>query len=264
MLDSKAITSDQLELTLTETLSLFLSQQLLLPLAGTQFGDGLDSAVRKVRAILPARALNYFDDLGETLLVKNLAHHDYSDQDQDIRLINDAVRSESVLRLRYASASTGKEIASEFHPYGMVLLQASLYCVGYLVESEGIRLLKVTRITAVSRLKKRFTRPDDFSLAKFVKGSFGVFRSGEHAKIRAEFTGWAATNVQEMSWHSSQKIVASRNGKVTATFEVTGTVEFKRWVLGFGRYCRVLTPKSLIIELREELDAAQANYSKES
>ncbi len=126
MLDHDAITGNQLELTLTETLSLFLSQQLLLPLSGTQFGDGLESAVKKVRAMLPARALNYFEDLDETLLVKNMVHHDYSNQAEDLRMINEAIQSGSVLRVHYLRASAAEAMVSEFHPYGLILLQASL------------------------------------------------------------------------------------------------------------------------------------------
>jgi predicted DNA-binding transcriptional regulator YafY len=263
-LDSKAITSDQLELTLTETLSLFLSQQLLLPLAGTQFGDGLDSALKKIRALLPARALNYFEDLDETLLVKYLGQHDYSDQTEDLRLINEAIRTESALRIHYLRSEAGKKMISEFHPYGLMLYQASLYCVGYLVKSEAVRSLKITRIDQVNRLKKQFTRPDDFSLAKFAKNSFGVFNSGDQTKIKALFTGWAARSVRETMWHSSQKIVRDSKGTVTATFEVTGIVEFKRWALGFGRLCQVLRPDSLASELQDEFAAALENYAGDS
>ena len=45
--------------------------------AGTQFGDGLATALDKIKALLPKRALNYFDDLDENLLVKtggNISH----------------------------------------------------------------------------------------------------------------------------------------------------------------------------------------------
>ncbi len=260
MLDHDAITGNQLELTLTETLSLFLSQQLLLPLAGTQFGDGLESAVKKVRAMLPARALNYFEDLDETLLVKNMVHHDYSNQAEDLRMINEAIQSGSVLRVHYLRASAAEAMVSEFHPYGLILLQASLYCVGYLVKSGGLRLLKVARLTKVSRLKKHFERPEEFSLAKYIKGSFGVFQSDPLVKIKAEFTDWAARSVREMSWHSSQKIIRDRDGKVTATFNVAGTLEFKRWALGFGRHCRILSPQSLITEIRDECAASLENH----
>ncbi len=60
------IESEKLSLSMTETVSLFLSQQLLSPLAGTQFGDGLATALQKVRSLLPRKVLGYFSDLDQT------------------------------------------------------------------------------------------------------------------------------------------------------------------------------------------------------
>ena len=68
--------STQLQLTMTEMLSLFLSRQLLLPLAGTQFGDGLQTAIQKIGALLPAPALTYFEGLDESFFIKNPANLD--------------------------------------------------------------------------------------------------------------------------------------------------------------------------------------------
>lgn len=127
-----AVESEQLQLTMTEMLSLFLSQELLLPLAGTQFGDGLQTALQKIRALLPARALTYFEGLDGSFFIKNLANHDYSGQDKEIRILNEAILSQKCVKVIYRSASKGRETISEFHPYGMVLLHASLYCIGYL------------------------------------------------------------------------------------------------------------------------------------
>ena len=76
------IEREELMLSVTEMLSLFLSRQVLSPLAGTQFGDGLATALDKIKAFLPARALDYFDDLDENLLVKVVGSHDYSGQDK--------------------------------------------------------------------------------------------------------------------------------------------------------------------------------------
>ncbi len=147
---------------------------------------------------------------------------------------------------------------SEFHPYGVVLLNASLYCIGYLACYKEIRTLKVARIKGLTRLEKCFQKPVDFALDNHLQGAFGVFQTGKQQKIRAQFTGWAATNVREMQWHPSQKIIKDSKEKVVATFDLGNTVEFKRWVLGFGRYAHVLSPKSLARAVREEhLMAAQ-------
>lgn len=254
------IESDQLQLTMTEMLSLYLSQQLLLPLAGTQFGDGLQTAIQKIRALLPTRALTYFEGLDESFLIKSLANHDYSGQDKEIRILNEAILTEHAVKIVYRSASKGREVISELHPYGMVLLHASLYCIGYLVQYDEVRTLKVARIQGLTRLEKTFVRPDDFSLAGHFQGAFGVFQTGEKQTIRVKFTGWAATNVREMRWHPSQKVVQDSKGAVVATFELGNTVEFKRWVLGFGSCAVVLSPKELVADLREELKQAHAKY----
>jgi len=250
------VESEQLQLTMTEMLSLFLSQQLLLPLSGTQFGDGLQTALQKIRALLPARALTYFDGLDESFFIKSLANHDYSGQDKEIRILNETILNQRVVKVVYHSASKGREIISEFHPYGMVLLHASLYCIGYLACYKEVRTLKVARIKGLTRLDKTFDKPVDFSLAGHFQGAFGVFQTGKKQKIRAEFTGWAATNLREMQWHPSQQIVKDDGKKIIATFDLGNTVEFKRWVLGFGRYAKVVRPKSLVDDIRQEHIAA--------
>ena len=256
------IESEQLQLTMTEMLSLFLSQQLLLPLAGTQFGDGLQTAIQKIRALLPARALTYFEGLDESFFIKSLANHDYSGQDKEIRILNDAILSQHAVKVIYRSASKGKETISEFHPYGMVLLHASLYCIGYLSCYAEVRTLKVARIKGLTRLEHIFEKPEDFSLAGHLQGAFGVFKTGKKQTIRVEFTGWAATNVREMQWHPSQKIVKDGKDKVVATFELGNTVEFKRWLLGFGPAATVIKPESFAKEIAQTLEQSVGNYAQ--
>lgn len=259
-LAQNAVESEQLQLTMTEMLSLFLSQQLLLPLAGTQFGDGLQTALQKIRALLPARALTYFEGLDGSFFIKSLANHDYSGQDKEIRILNEAILSQKCVKVIYRSASKGRETISEFHPYGMVLLHASLYCIGYLACYKEVRTLKVARIKGLTRLEKCFEKPVDFTLDGHLQGAFGVFQTQKARKIRVEFTGWAATNVREMQWHPSQRIVKDGKDAVVATFELGNTVEFKRWLLGFGQHVRVLAPQDLADEVRDELLKAASRY----
>lgn len=52
-LDHTCVLSDQLQLTMTELLCLCYSQKLALPMAGTQWGDGYQAAIEKIKATLP-------------------------------------------------------------------------------------------------------------------------------------------------------------------------------------------------------------------
>jgi proteasome accessory factor B len=254
------VESDQLQLTMTEMLSLFLSQQLLLPLAGTQFGDGLQTAIQKIRAVLPGKALTYFESLDGSFFINSLANHDYSGQDKEIRILNEAILTQKTVKIVYRSASKGREVISKFDPYGMVLLHASLYCIGHLACYDEVRTLKVTRIKGITRLDKTFEKPRDFSLAGHLQGAFGVFRTQKVQTVKVEFTGWAATNVREIQWHPSQKIISSDGERVVAIFELGSTVEFKRWLLGFGQHAKVLSPNDLATAIQDELTLTLQRY----
>lgn len=254
------IQSEKLQLTVTEMLSLYLSQQLLAPLAGTPFGDGLASALEKIKTVLPREALDYFGELDDAFLIKSLGREDYSAHGDEIAALNEAILNQRVVRVTYHSASQNRELTSDFHPYGMVLLAASLYCIGHLAEYDEVRTLKVSRMQAVRPTRRTFEKPATFSLAKHTRGAFGVFGPGRPQRVRVRLDGWAATNVREHLWHPSQKIVRDAGERVVAEFQLSSTVEFKRWVLGFGARARVLAPAELAREVAAELSEAARLY----
>jgi len=250
----------ELMLSVTEMISLFLSRQLLVPLAGTQLGDGLATALDKIKALLPAASLGHFVNLNESLLVKNVAQHDYSGQDKEIGIISRAIADRVVLRVRYASPRRERAFEGRFHPYGFVLFGANLYCIGYVPDRNDTRTLKVSRFTGVETTNERFERPDDFSLETYLHGCFGIFRTGEPQTIRVRFTDWAAVNVREQLWHASQKTIEDDGERVVAEFRLADTIEFKRWLLGFGRHAVVLSPRKLAADITAELAAASEAY----
>ncbi|MCG3178270.1 MAG: hypothetical protein BIFFINMI_00596 [Phycisphaerae bacterium] len=258
-LEAKALDHDGLTLSMTEMLSLYLSQQLLAPLAGTQFGDGLNTALEKIKALLPKSALGHFFD-DRTLLVKNLPGQDYSGKDKEIAIINKAMAEGRVLKVRYHSLSKGKDFDATFHPYGLVFLGTNLYCIGLLVEYGEVRTLKVSRIVGVQMTAQVFERPSNFSLRAYTHGSFGIFTSSKFQTIRARFTGWAATSLREQRWHTSQKIVKDTKDGVVAEFELSDTTEFRRWILGFGGQATIISPKSLAAAIQSELKATCGAY----
>jgi len=252
--------SDELQLSVTEMISLFFSQQLLAPLAGTQFGNGLATALQKIKALLPSKALHYFSAMEDAYLVKALGSYDYSGEDKLITILNQGIIDQRTVEVTYGSTSQKRQVTTDFQPYGMVLLGATLYCIGYLAEYDEIRTLKVARLKAAQLTDFEFERPSTFSLTKHVHGSFGVFRSGKLQTVRARFSGWAARNVREYKWHHSQAITKDDGETVVVTFELGNTIEFKRWILGFGSFAQVMKPKKLADEVTQELKQALSHY----
>ena len=255
------IEREGLLLSVTEMLSLFLSQKLLAPLAGTQLGDGLSTALEKIKAHLPSKTLAYFGSLGGTLVVKNIAYHDYTAHAKEVSIFSQAITDRRVVKVRYASPRAVEPFEALFHPYGFVMFGVNLYCVGRLVGHGDVRTLKLSRCQGVELTAETFDPPGDFSLSTYLQGSFGIMASGEPQTVRVRFTDWAATSVREQQWHCSQKIIDDAGGCVVAEYRLNDTTEFKRWLLGFGRHAMVLVPKKLAADIAGELAAAHAAYA---
>ena len=191
------IEKEGLILSMTEMLSLFLSQQIFSPLSGTQLGTGFASALDKIKAQLPVRVLNYFEDLDRTFLVKTPGFHDYSDQDKEIRLLYQAISEERELSIQYRSNGKRAIWESRFQPYGMIFNDGGLYCIGKVLKDSEIRTLKVDRLLRVQPTELNFDRPTDFSLQKYVGGGFGIIADGTPMTFRVKFTGWAVSVVRK-------------------------------------------------------------------
>jgi predicted DNA-binding transcriptional regulator YafY len=76
---------------ITEAISLHLAERMLDPLAGTMLAEGLQSMLDKIRSLVPARALDYFAELDNTVHVRRLGTTDYTAHADTIRVLHDAM-----------------------------------------------------------------------------------------------------------------------------------------------------------------------------
>ena len=263
-----------LVLSLTEALSLHLADRLLAPLAGTHFADGLQGVLDKIRRLVPTEALDYFAQLDETIHVRRIGVTDYSGQADTIRTLSDAAQRERTVEITYRSLWRGAQYITRFDPYGLVYCNGDLFAVGRSHRADDVRIFKVTRVLAADATEDSFERPEDFSLERQFRDSFGITQSaGEPVEIVAKFYGPVAGLVEERLWHESQQLewlpadatlfeqAPNEPEALIATFRLANTVEFKQWIKGFGDQAEVLRPKSLREELRAELLAAARRYA---
>lgn len=250
-----------LVLSVTEAVGLYFARQLLSPLQGTEFAEGLDSIIGKIRGMLPETALDHFKALTGLILVRGKGQTDYSRHKQTIQALSNAVRTQRIALVTYKSVWRGETYEAAVHPYGMVYFEGDLYMVGHSERAREIRLFKIARVLGVEMTNIRFHRPAHFSLDELFQGSFGIMPTeGQEREVIAEFHPRVAVLIEERQWHPSQKLERTDAGWLRAIYLLKNTTEFKRWILGFGPYARVLQPPSLRRELAETLKAAIAIY----
>jgi predicted DNA-binding transcriptional regulator YafY len=70
----------------------------------------------------------------------------------------------------------------------------------------------------------------------------------------------AAPFVREKKWNDTQQVKNREDGGVDFEITVCDLVEIKAWVLSWGAHAKVLSPKKLITEVKDELQLATKQY----
>jgi predicted DNA-binding transcriptional regulator YafY len=253
--------SDKLIVGPTEMISMHLAKQCMAPLSSTCFGEGLEQLWGKIKSLLPRKALNYFAGLDEKFYVKFFDVDSNPNETTNLESFRKAINNNQVVSVEYNPDRKSSGYKMEFHPYGLVLYEGSMYVIGYSVQAQALRTFKIKRLTSVETTKKTFKKPEDFSLERCVSSSFGIhYKEINRITVRCEFRDWAARLIREQKWHRTQVIEKDSGNKVVVSFLLDATTEFKKWILGFGPVVKVLEPKQLRNEMKDLLNKTLQNY----
>lgn len=268
-----------LTLTLTEAVTLHLSEKLLEPLVGTHYVDAFEEIMAKLRRIVPRSAFEHFAALDRLIHVRRTGVTDYGKYREVIRLLERAAHERESVETVYKALSRPEPYTTLFDPYGLIYFEGDLFVAGRSHVAGAVRLFKISRIQSARVTGRAFRMPSGFDLEEAFRNSFGIFLShGRTYAVTARFRGIAAGLVEERIWHDSQKITHQtpertlfdpdrQNGDcVVAKFGLCEAtlVEFKRWIKGFGDLAEVLDPDWLRAELRDELLAAAHLYDADA
>lgn len=262
-LEKNFLESDKFVVNPTEMVSIHLAKQCLSSLTGTCFGQGMEQLLKKITALLPQKALEYFLDLDDSFYVKHFDIKSNEIEIENLETIRKAIESSKVIQMEYTPDQQNINYTVEFHPYGLIMYEGSMYMIGMSLRAQDLRTFKVKRLRNITILNKTFQKPEDFSLERCVSSSFGImYNQTKKTTIRCKFTDWATRLLREQKWHRTQIIEKDTGQELIASFLLNTTTEFKRWILGFGHYAKVLEPKSLRKSLVEELQETLDNYSR--
>jgi predicted DNA-binding transcriptional regulator YafY len=75
-----------------------------------------------------------------------------------------------------------------------------------------------------------------------------------------QFDSFAARLVAERQWHESQRVQEKADGSIILELELGGLEEIERWILSWGKHARVLAPKALATQVRDEASAITQLY----
>jgi len=163
------------------------------------------------------------------------------------------------ITITYHSKSSNRTKEYLVHPYRLAYAQGGLYLLGYVPEYGEVRTFATERIESVSLLEERFTPIEELPGTAFPH-SLGV-HSGPPEHVEIEFEPAVAEYVQAREWHPSQRVVDAEDGGVRLSLEVCVDRALQSWILSFGPFAKVVSPRALAHDIAAQFDEARAKYA---
>lgn len=242
----------------TELVSMFVAQKALTQYHGTPFEQPLKAAFDKLARSLKGEISVAWADLDCAISFRSI---DTKTADLDLfQKISIAVRSQNEVRFKYHKLASSRFEARQVRPYHLACVSNQWYLFAFDPMRNDMRTFALTRMKELNVLSITFNKRRNFSIDRFLKGSFGVFAGGASVEVTIWFDAWAARFIRERTWHHSQSMKRLRDGELELKLTLSSTVEVLPWLLSWGIHARALAPKSFVDEVKRVVGKMKARY----
>jgi proteasome accessory factor B len=249
-----------LKLTLGEAMAVVLSARLMVRYAD-KYDPGLAAAFEKLERVLPPALAAHVE---RTLAVLASAPRDERFS-RHLATLTHAWAEGRIVQIDYAPGlyeQGAKPRRAIVRPYLIEpsLQTHALYLIGHDETRQALRTFKIERIQEASILPQRFEAPEAGALTEALRVAWDIIADQPAVEIVLRFSPAVAARVRETRWHPDQRLTAEPDGALEWRAVVSGTIEIKLWILGWGSDVEVLAPPELRADVRATLQQALAAY----
>src|SRR5262245_36576117 len=246
--------------TLSELSALYFGKNMISILEGAPFAQELESAFVKIQEALPVKSLPYLQRIQELFLARPDPRKDYSQKQDAIASVIDAILHQRQARIAYFSFNSKKTKTYTLDPYRLVYFRGGLYLYARAHEYGEVRTFAVERIEKIEVMDLNFKSQEAFDATEYVKGAFGI-AGGKPEAVELVFDAPMSGYIRERVWHESQQMQEKPDGSIILRMNVAPGWELKSWIKGFLPHVRVVQPSKLRDEIAKELQKAAKGFA---
>ena len=250
-----------LALTLPEAMAFYLAARLL-----TKATDELDTEIIgvlvKLAQVLPPVIAEQLHETADAF-ADTPPNEDFT---RVLRGLTVALAERRVVELEYDPSvydASRPMRRVRLHPYAIEpsALSRALYVIGWDEQRADRRTFKVERIASISVTPETFEPPGE-SVAAEMLAAWDVISDAAPVEVVIRFDPAVTQRVHETRWHASQVEELEDDGSLLWRARVSGLLEIRSWVLGWGADAEVLEPSELREWVREQHARAAARYDE--
>ena len=249
-------------LTRAEAMAVFLAARLMARYADAYDPD-LAAAFQKLGEALPPVLARHVQRTLDVMAARPLDPVG----SRNLHLLTQAWAERRVVELTYDPSTydpTRQPREARVRPY---LIEPSadshaLYLIGFDETKGGLRTFKLERIRSLAISPVAFEPPPDGEIEAALDRAWGIVADQPVVEVVLRFAPSVASRVAETTWHPTQAAVRNADGSLTWRARVSGTLEIRPWILGWGADVEVLEPEALRAEIGGIVHAAAARYPR--
>ena len=245
-----------------ELLALALGSQLAAVYQGTPIAETLGSILDKIADSMPDIVSVVPEDIAHD--VSFVGYPSRPNDPEMWRAAVQAVRRRVALDVTYRAEAKSKSKSYRIHPFHLASIKGDWYVLACIPPHEDITQFALSRFEGMSLTDVHFHPPSAQLVTQRIHEAFGRFiRTGNEPlhKIRVSFDAEIAHRITARQWHPDQKLKTKKDGSGTLEFPAASLEEAMRWVLGWGRHVRVVSPRGLTAAVRQEAMETVAIYN---
>ena len=244
--------------TAEEASALSIGGKLVEHLTDASLRKQMESALVKIRSVLPRDRQDYLDRLERSTAVVSRGSNAIPRLSSEALMpIQRALAERRVLALDYQGGQRRELTQRQVEPLGLVYYSDNWHLIAYCRLRRDVRDFRSDRILKLQLQNERFSGHDDFSLERYLEaaandGKFETaqvrFKPETMDRVRRE---WSCRLVEEK---------ADREG-VVVTLLAYSLDWLAGWVFSFGGTAEVLAPERLRQLVRAEAERVAAKYA---
>ncbi len=258
----------RLPIGVVELLAFSAGRELLYPLAGTPYWDGIQRLWERMRDSTSPEVLAHLDRQRAGLIVRGRGPGNYAHKEGILSTLNRATFEHRLIKIRYKGLGKDRARSRTIAPHALCLFNGSIYILAADVNAatdqthpEGpIKAFKLDRISTVSFLDRRFIPQKDFNPEEHFDNSIGIFRHDKPKKFRIRVTAKLAELAADILEHPHQRIREQKDGSVLIEIEAAYEEEILPRVLSLGEQAEILSPKTCRKKMAKMAKTLLAKY----
>jgi predicted DNA-binding transcriptional regulator YafY len=229
-------------LTADEASALFMGSKLVEHLTDASLQKQMESALAKIRSVLPRERQDHLDRLERyTAVVPSHCPAPPRLSSGALIPIQRAVAERRVLAMEYQGAQRAELTRRNVEPLGLAYYNSNWHLIAYCRLRQGVRDFRTDRICTLQLQNELFSGHAEFSLKRYLEAAS---RAGKFEAVKVRFKPEVMERVRR-EWSSRlAEEQAEKNGVVGTilAYSMEGVAE---WVLSFGEKAEVLAPEHL-------------------